>query len=40
FESGGTWFVEGDTDGNGSADFAIAVTTQGAAALGAGDFLV
>jgi Ca2+-binding RTX toxin-like protein len=40
YESGGTWFVEGDTDGNGAADFAIAVTSQGGTPLGQGDFLL
>jgi Ca2+-binding RTX toxin-like protein len=39
FESSGTWFVEGDTDGNGIADLVIAVTTVSGAALGQGDFL-
>jgi Ca2+-binding RTX toxin-like protein len=40
YESGGTWFVEGDTDGNGAADFAIAVTSQGGQPLGQGDFIL
>ncbi|MEA3065601.1 MAG: serralysin [Sphingomonadales bacterium] len=40
FESGGTWFVEGDTDGNGSADFTIAVTSQSGTPLVPGDFIL
>ncbi|HEX9946101.1 MAG TPA: RTX toxin, partial [Allosphingosinicella sp.] len=40
FEQSGTWFVEGDTDGDGSADLVIALTLQGTAPLGAGDFLL
>jgi Ca2+-binding RTX toxin-like protein len=39
YESGGTWFVEGDTDGNGVADLVIAVTTQSGAPLVQGDFV-
>jgi Ca2+-binding RTX toxin-like protein len=39
FASGGTWFVEGDTNGDGVADLSIAVTTVGGAALVQGDFL-
>jgi Ca2+-binding RTX toxin-like protein len=38
YQSAGTWFVEGDTDGNGVADFALAVTAS--APLGQGDFLL
>jgi Ca2+-binding RTX toxin-like protein len=40
YEQSGTWFVEGDTDGNGSADFVLALTLQGPTPLGAGDFLL
>jgi Ca2+-binding RTX toxin-like protein len=39
-EQGGTWFVEGDTNGDGAADLVIALTLIGPAALGAGDFLL
>jgi len=39
-ESGGRWIVEGDTDGDGKADLVIALTLQGPAPLGAGDFLL
>jgi Ca2+-binding RTX toxin-like protein len=37
--SNGVWTVEGDINGDGVADLVIAVTTPGAAPLGAGDFL-
>jgi len=40
YSQNGIWFVEGDTDGNGTADFVIAVTTQGNAALVQTDFLI
>jgi Ca2+-binding RTX toxin-like protein len=40
YSQSGTWFVEGDTNGDGNADFVIAVTTQGNAALVQGDFLL
>jgi Ca2+-binding RTX toxin-like protein len=40
FESGGTWFVEGDVNGDGFADLVIALTLQGPTPLGAGDFLL
>jgi Ca2+-binding RTX toxin-like protein len=33
------WVVEGDTDGNGSADFTLYVTTLDHAPLGSGDFI-
>jgi serralysin len=39
FHSGSQWIVEGDIDGNGSADLVIALTLQGPAPLGAGDFV-
>jgi hypothetical protein len=40
YEQGGSWFVEGDVNGDGSADLVIALTLQGPAPLGAGDFLL
>jgi Ca2+-binding RTX toxin-like protein len=40
YEAEGTWFVEGDTDGDGTADLVIALTLQGAVPLGAGDFVL
>ncbi|MET1110866.1 MAG: M10 family metallopeptidase C-terminal domain-containing protein, partial [Allosphingosinicella sp.] len=40
FEQGGTWFVEGDVNGDSVADFVIALTLQEPAPLGAGDFLL
>ena len=39
FQSGGQWFVEGDVNGDGAPDLVIALTLQGPAPLGAGDFL-
>jgi Ca2+-binding RTX toxin-like protein len=38
--SNGHWLVEGDTNGDGTADFVIDVATPAAAPLGAGDFLL
>ncbi|MET1110555.1 MAG: M10 family metallopeptidase C-terminal domain-containing protein [Allosphingosinicella sp.] len=38
YEQSGSWFVQGDVDGDGAADFALALTLQGATPLGAGDF--
>jgi Ca2+-binding RTX toxin-like protein len=40
FQQGGTWLVEGDTNGDSVADLVIALTLQGPASLGAGDFLL
>ncbi|HEY0130546.1 MAG TPA: M10 family metallopeptidase C-terminal domain-containing protein, partial [Allosphingosinicella sp.] len=40
YEQNGTWFVEGDVNGDGSADLVIALTLQGPNPLGAGDFLL
>ena len=40
FQSGGTWIVEGDTNGDSVADLVIALTLQGPTPLGAGDFLL
>jgi Ca2+-binding RTX toxin-like protein len=40
FQQSGTWFVEGDTNGDGTADLVIALTLQGPTPLGAGDFLL
>jgi hypothetical protein len=34
------WSVEADLDGNGTADFAIWVTTSGPQPLSAGDFVL
>jgi Ca2+-binding RTX toxin-like protein len=39
-EQGGTWFVEGDTNGDSVADLVIALTLQGPTPLGAGDFIL
>jgi hypothetical protein len=38
YEQGGTWYVEGDTNGDSVADLVVALTLQGASPLGAGDF--
>jgi hypothetical protein len=40
YEQGGTWFVEGDTNGDGAADLVIALTLQGPTPLSASDFLL
>jgi VCBS repeat-containing protein len=40
YEQGGSWFVEGDVNGDGSADLVIHLTLQGPTPLGAGDFLL
>ncbi len=40
YEQSGTWFVEGDVNGDGAADLVIALTLQGPEPLGAGDFLL
>jgi Ca2+-binding RTX toxin-like protein len=40
FQSSGTWFVEGDVNGDSVADLVIALTLQGPTPLGAGDFLL
>jgi Ca2+-binding RTX toxin-like protein len=40
YQSGQSWFVEGDTDGNGSADFRIDLTLVGPTPLSAGDFVL
>ena len=37
---GGTWFVEGDINGDSVADLVIALTLQGPTPLAAGDFLL
>jgi len=39
YEQSGTWFVEGDTNGDSVADLVIALTLEGPVPLGAGDFL-
>ncbi|HEX8307789.1 MAG TPA: M10 family metallopeptidase C-terminal domain-containing protein, partial [Allosphingosinicella sp.] len=40
YEQDGAWYVEGDVDGNGSADFVVALSLQGAAPLSSGDFIL
>ncbi|HYI40518.1 MAG TPA: hypothetical protein VE053_09395 [Allosphingosinicella sp.] len=40
YQQGGTWFVEGDVNGDGVADLVIALTLQGPTPLSAGDFLL
>jgi Ca2+-binding RTX toxin-like protein len=40
FQSGASWFVEGDTDGDGNADLLIDLTLMGPTPLGAGDFVL
>jgi VCBS repeat-containing protein len=40
YEKGGTWFVEGDVNGDSVADLVIALTPQGASPLGAADFIL
>ena len=40
YQSGASWFVEADTNGNGVADLVIELTLQGPILLGAGDFLL
>jgi Ca2+-binding RTX toxin-like protein len=40
YETNGSWFVEGDTNGDGVADLVIALSLQGPTPLGAGDFLL
>ncbi|HET9638884.1 MAG TPA: calcium-binding protein [Allosphingosinicella sp.] len=40
YENNGSWFVEGDTNGDGVADLVIALTLQGPTPLGTGDFLL
>jgi Ca2+-binding RTX toxin-like protein len=39
YQADGRWIVEGDTDGDGTADLVIQVQTVGGHALGAADFL-
>jgi len=39
YQQSGTWFVEGDVNGDSVADLVIALTLQGPTPLGAGDFL-
>ncbi len=34
------WFLEGDTDGNGTPDFVVMLTLQGPAPLSSGDFIL
>ncbi len=38
--SGNSWTVEGDVDGDGIADFAIAVTTLGGYSFTGADFVL
>jgi len=40
YEQGGTWYVEGDVNGDAVADLVIALILQGPTPLGAGDFLL
>ena len=40
YQSGNSWFVEGDTDGNGVADLVIELTVLGPTPLGADNFLL
>jgi len=40
YQSGNSWFVEGDSDGNGAADFVIEVTVLGPTPLEPGNFLL
>ncbi|MET1110906.1 MAG: M10 family metallopeptidase C-terminal domain-containing protein [Allosphingosinicella sp.] len=40
YQSGATWFLEGDVNGDGAADLVVALTLSGTASLGAGDFLL
>jgi Ca2+-binding RTX toxin-like protein len=40
YEQSGTWFVEGDTNGDGGGDFLIALTLQGQTPLGQSDFFL
>jgi Ca2+-binding RTX toxin-like protein len=40
YQSGNSWFVEGDTDGNGAADLVIELTVIGPTPLEAGHFLL
>jgi len=40
FQSGAQWIVQGDINGDGHADLIIALTLQGPAPLGAGDFVL
>ena len=38
YQDGAGWFLEGDTDGNGSADFVAMLSLDGPTPLSAGDF--
>ncbi|MFL6844373.1 MAG: calcium-binding protein [Allosphingosinicella sp.] len=40
YEQSGTWYVEGDTNGDGTGDFLIALTLQGATPLSQNDFFL
>jgi Ca2+-binding RTX toxin-like protein len=40
YESGGSWYVEGDVNGDGTADLVIQVDTAGNAPLVVGDFIL
>jgi Ca2+-binding RTX toxin-like protein len=40
YEQGGTWFVEGDVNGDSVADLVIGLSLQGPTTLGAGDFIL
>jgi Ca2+-binding RTX toxin-like protein len=40
FQQGGSWILEGDTNGDSVADLVVALTLQGPTPLGAGDFVL
>jgi len=40
YQQGGTWILQGDVNGDGTADLVIALTLQGPTPLSAGDFLL
>ncbi|MEA3012623.1 MAG: hypothetical protein QOD42_1168, partial [Sphingomonadales bacterium] len=40
FQSGGDWFIEGDTNGDGVADFSVQLTLHGTTPLSGSDFFL